>query len=98
MKYYHVEAVDNAIRLSDVDFNRLDFLAPFNQFRTKVFKSAWEKTGLIYYNPEVVLTKIRALKPALPPLPILSSETKILPHTPKKPKDVAKEGEILFNE
>ena len=52
MKHYHAEAVDNAIRLGDVDFNRLDFLAAFNQFRTKAFKSstikpAWEKTGLI---------------------------------------------------
>ena len=32
MKHYHAEAVDNAIRLGDVDFNRLDFLAAFNQF------------------------------------------------------------------
>ena len=101
MKHYHAEAVDNAIRLGDVDFNRLDFLAAFNQFRTKAFKSstiksAWEKTGLIPYNPEVVLTKIRALNPALPPLPISSSETIILPHTPKKPKAVAKEGKNII--
>ena len=101
MKHYHAEAVDNAIRLGDVDFNRLDFLAAFNQFCTKAFKSstiksAWEITGLIPYNPEVVLTKTRALNPALPPLPISSSETIILPHTPKKPKDVAKEGENII--
>ena len=103
MEHYHAEAVDNAIRLGDVDFNRLDFLAAFNQLCTKAFKSStiklsWEKTGLIPYNPEVVLTKFRALNTALPPLLTSSLETIILPHTPKKPKDVAKEGENIIQQ
>ena len=42
------------------------------------------------------MTKIRALNPAIPTLPISSSKTIILPHTPKKPKDVAKEGENII--
>lgn len=104
MKHYHAEAVDNAIRMGDVDFGRLDFLAAFNQFRTKAFKpstikSAWQKTGLIPYNPEMVLTKIRALNPPKlhSPLPTPSfSETITLPHTPKKAKDVAKEGQDII--
>ena len=78
MKHYHAEAVKNVIRLGDVNFNRLDFLDAFNQFRTKAFKSStiksiWEKTRLISHNPKVFLTKIRALNPALSSLSISSS-------------------------
>ena len=42
------------------------------------------------------MTKIRTLNPALPPIPISSSETIILPHTPKKPKDVAMEEKTII--
>ena len=53
---------------------------------------------LITYNPEVVLTKIPALNPALLLLPILSSETIILPHTPRMSKDVTKEGKNIIQQ
>lgn len=108
MKHYHAEAVDNAIRLGDADFSRQDFLAAFNQFRIKTFKpssilSAWRKTGLIPYNPEIVLEKIRPkdvpqmrveytpMRPGRTPSPPSIS----LPFTPKKPREVIDEGENI---
>ena len=66
-KHYHAEAIDQAVRLSDAEFNKAEFLAAFQSFRAKAFKkstlqSSFRKTGLIPYNPEVVLAPLRAKK------------------------------------
>ena len=60
LKHWHSEAVNEAIQNGDETFSKVEFLAAFNTFRAKVFKSttitsAWRKSGLIPYNPEVVL-------------------------------------------
>lgn len=66
MKHWHSKAVDTVIRLSNVEFSRLNFLTAFRDFKTKAFKliivqSAWKKIDLISYNSEVVLSKIRVM-------------------------------------
>jgi hypothetical protein len=63
-KHYHRQALDRSLWLGVFDFNWLDFIAVFNDMRAKTFKkstilSAFEKTGLIPYNPEKVLTPLR---------------------------------------
>ena len=85
-KHYHSEAVDNAVRLGNSDFDRLDFLAAFNwmrnqTFTTRTIQSAFRKTGFWPYDPEIVLQKIRSLqpRPTTPePAPVLLTNT---PHT-----------------
>jgi len=68
-KHYHAEAVDQVVRLGDATFNKAEFLAAFQGFRTKAFKqltlkSSFRKTGLIPYNPEMVLAPLRKKKHA----------------------------------
>ena len=65
LKHYHTEAIDQAVRLGDTKFGTLEFLAAFQQFRAKTFKEstvkhAFKATGLVPYNPEIVLEKVRA--------------------------------------
>ena len=69
LKHWHSEAVTEAIQNGDETFSKVEFLAAFNTFRAKAFKStkitsAWRKPGLIPYNPEMVLQKVRD---SLPP-------------------------------
>lgn len=64
LKHYYSEAVNQAISMGDEFFTKVEFLVVFNQFRRQAFKtstieSAWRNTGLIPYNPEVVLQKVR---------------------------------------
>ncbi len=68
LKHYHSEAVNEAISTGDETFSKTEFLAAFNTFRAKAFKSttivsAWKKTGLIPYNPEIVLEVVRNTLP-----------------------------------
>ena len=54
------------MRLDEEDFGKLEFLAKFQTMRNQTFKkstikSAFKNTGLIPYNSEVVLQKVRAL-------------------------------------
>ena len=63
-KHYHRQALNRSFRLDIFNFNRLDFIAAFNEMQVKTFKkstilSAFEKTGLISYNPEKALDPIR---------------------------------------
>jgi len=53
-----------AVRTGCINFNTIEFLHALHQIRTTTFKSlsilsGWAKTGLIPYNPEVVLTRLR---------------------------------------
>ncbi len=61
--------------------------------------SAWKKTGLISFNPEVVLGKIRetqnthSSRPTTPPsTPILDT---ILDRTPYSSKEIIDQGKVL---
>ncbi len=62
-KYYHTDDIDKAVRLGDEKFGKLEFLAAFQSFRNQIFKSstirhAFKSTGLIRFNPDLVLDKI----------------------------------------
>jgi len=66
-KHYHAEAVDNATRTGCSDFNKFEFLAAITLIRQQAFKpstiiSAFRKTGLIPYNPEIVLERLQEYK------------------------------------
>ena len=69
-KHYFSDAVNQAIFTGEETFSGVEFLAAFNSFRKKAFKSstilsAWKKTGLIPFDPESVLGIVR--KPLPPP-------------------------------
>lgn len=64
-KHYHIEAIDQAVRLSDYSFDKLKFLIAFQIFRNQTFKDttihhAFEITDLVSYNSEIVMKKVRA--------------------------------------
>jgi hypothetical protein len=61
-KHWHSEAVDAATRTGYILFNKVEFLAVIDSIRQQTFKritirSGWQKTGLVLYNPKVVLDK-----------------------------------------
>jgi hypothetical protein len=63
-KHYHAKAIDTSIRAGVGQYNKLEFLADFERFRaraltTYTIKSAFKKTGLVPFDPNVVLTKAR---------------------------------------
>ena len=62
-KHWHTEAIDTAMRQANGDYIRIDFLANFQAVHDRAFKistiiSAWEETGLIPYNPSIVLDRL----------------------------------------
>ena len=68
-KHYYSETINNAMKAGAADYGKLEFLASLQTIRSPTFKksiirSAVKNTGLISYNLEIVLRKIRALKPA----------------------------------
>ncbi|RPA88813.1 DDE-domain-containing protein [Choiromyces venosus 120613-1] len=63
LKHYHAEAMDKATRTGCSDFNKVEFLSALTSIRTQVFKqttiiSAFWKTGLLPYNPHIVLSRL----------------------------------------
>ena len=63
-KHYHTQVIDCVVQLDNVEFGKLQFLAEFQNIRSKTFTeatiySAWKKTSLISFNPEMMLSKIR---------------------------------------
>ena len=63
LKYWHSEAVKEAMAQGDETFTKVEFLNAFNSFRKKTFKrstvlSAWRQVGLIPFNPSIVLDKL----------------------------------------
>ena len=64
LKHYHAEAIEQATRSGCSDFNKLEFLSAISTIRKQAFKkstilSSFRKTGLIPYNPETVLSRLR---------------------------------------
>lgn len=63
LKHYYKEAVDNAVRVGDVEFKRVKFLAYVQSIRKQPFKkstvfSSFRKTGLIPLNRQIVLDRL----------------------------------------
>ena len=84
------------------NFGKLEFLAKFqtmhNQtFKKSTIKSAFRKTGLIPYNPEIILQKVRALPRStqtIAPTPPdsmnkMTSICTTIPHRPHEIKNLA---------
>lgn len=64
LKHYHSEAVDASIRAGVENFDRLEFLDAIPAIRDLAFKpstvrSAFVKTGIVPWNPNTILEKIR---------------------------------------
>ena len=63
-KHYHTDAIDKAVWLGDEKFGKLEFLAAFHSFRNQIFRSstihhAFKSTGLVSFDSNVILDKIR---------------------------------------
>jgi hypothetical protein len=72
MKHYHAEIIDRAVRLGDTEFPRAEFLSAFNGIRKDIFKkttihSVFRKTGLILFNPNVVIERMREKSDVITP-------------------------------
>jgi len=76
-KHYHAEAVEKATQSGCKDFNKSEFLNTINIIRQQTFKpstvrSGFRATGLIPYNSEIVISKLK--EATLPPrLAVLTS-------------------------
>lgn len=62
-KHYHGKAIDHAIRMRDFEFGKVEFLAVFQEFRNKIFKSstichAFKTTGIVPFNSKIILDLI----------------------------------------
>jgi hypothetical protein len=67
-KHYHSEAVEAATRMGCGDFDKAEFLDRIDSIRQQTFKSstvqsAFKATGLIPYNPDIVISKLREAAP-----------------------------------
>lgn len=78
-KHWHAEAVDEAARTGCIDFNKTEFLHCFTRIKQETFKestirNSFRKTGLIPYDPEIVLASLREKETTReaedPPIPI----------------------------
>ena len=107
-KHYHSEAIDETMRTGIPEFGKLDFLASLTTMRARTFKkstilSAFRKTGLIPYNPEIVLQKIRPAnsqtppsRPVTPPPPA-NPFSGICNETPRRCEQVVGQARTLLN-
>ena len=64
LKHWHSKAVNDAVQNGDETFSKVEFLNALNIFLCKTFKpitirSAWKKTGFIFYDLGLVVDKIR---------------------------------------
>jgi hypothetical protein len=62
-KHHHQYILEEQIQYGGLDYSKADFLAGFNEmrqhtFRSTVIKGAFEKAGLIPFDPQKVLTKL----------------------------------------
>ena len=101
MKHYHAKGIDQAMRTGQSEFNKLDFLHLFPTLKRQTMTprtilGSWEKTGLVPYNPSVVLSKIAHPEETHETPPSAeNSDDKALEHTPHGPKAVIEFGRWL---
>ena len=80
-KHYHAEAIDAGTRTGCSDFNKLESLAALTSIREQAFKettvlSTFQQTGLIPFNPEIVLSQLgEATSSSQPGIPTPNSES-----------------------
>jgi DDE superfamily endonuclease len=63
-KHYHSEAIDEAIRIGDTKFSKIEFLAVLKNIRRQTFKqstilSAFRRTDIVPFDPKRVLAPLR---------------------------------------
>lgn len=85
LKHYHSEAIDDAVEDGYYEFSKLEFFARITTIRSQAFKKntireSFRKTGLIPFNPKIVMQKLQDLSP--------SSTASDLPSTPFTPTRV----------
>jgi len=94
-----------AVRTGCTNFNTIELLHALHQIRTATFKSSsilsgWVKTGLIPYNPEVILTRLRrqtaVVRPSTPP-PTTPQPPRPQPTAPRTP-DTPRSLQIMINQ
>ena len=103
-KHYHRQAIKMAMRTGCINFNTIKFLHALHQIRIAIFKSlsilsGQAKTGLIPYNPKVILTRLRRqtamVCPSTPP-PIILQPPRPRPTVPRTP-DIPRSLQITIN-
>ncbi len=99
-KHYHIETVNQAVRLRDTEFGKLEFLAAFQSFRKETFKPstirhAFRTTGIVQFNPDMVLDIIRQKQAVRPRTPSPGIEPRFNDRTPRGPDSIRKYGAKL---
>ena len=100
-KHYHTEAVDHAVRMGDREFGKLEFLAAYQTFRNQTFKSstirhAFRTTGIVPFNPNMVLDIIRRkITASAHQLRTSGPQPQLVERTPKGPESIRKFGQKI---
>jgi hypothetical protein len=68
LKHWHQEALYQSIQYGDLDYTKIDFLNAYQDMRNRTFTtetimSAWRKTGLYPFNPNIVIEKLKVYEP-----------------------------------
>ena len=101
-KHFHAEAVDAAIRTGCSDFNKLEFLTALGSVREQTFKrttilSTFRQTGLIPFNPNIVLSILPATTPSPPSTPPPADCTPELPTVPLTIRSLKRQANELWD-
>ena len=90
-KHWHSEAVANASQTGGGKFTKIEFLHALQIIREKTFKKqtiehGFQYTGIVPYNPSIVLDKLETFRPETPNLPSPTSTNWSWGSTPKTVK------------
>ena len=105
-KHYHAKALDIMVRDGLVNITKLEFLGCIQQVRKQAFKretilSAFRKTGISPFNPQVVLgvvaSRLPARTPTPPPVSILHSSPFSTPITLRQMNKIANKVKKNFD-
>jgi hypothetical protein len=108
-KHWHGQELDEAARTGCKDFNRVEFLDSLATIRKKTFKKrtilkSWRETGLIPYNPDLILNHLqyenkederRRSDRQKTPTPSTQSSNNI--NTPKTVRTMTRYGNKILN-
>ena len=72
LKHYHAQALDFLVRDGITQITKLEFLGFIQQIRKQAFKestirSAFRETGIMPFNPSIILEKLRSRRATTPP-------------------------------
>ena len=101
--HYHAEVIDHAMRTGCYDFSKIEFLSALRSIRQQAFKpttivSAFRKTGLIPWNPDLVLSSLQESQICLPSRPITPTHSiPPLLSTPHTIRSLKRQAEYLHD-